>query len=337
MTEHAETAGASPAEELELLKKRALTLGITFSPRIGVDALRAKVQAKLDGTDVAAEDEDGEDGEKPEPAVRKTRAEIEQETRDRVQREAMKLVRCRVHNLNPAKNDLTGEIFTVGNKFLGTVRRMIPYGADTHIEQVLYDDLVARQYQHIASREKNGKIDVATRLVPEFNIEVLDPLTPEELQELALQQAAAERLGATHTVDSSERDAVEAIRELTGGHGADVVIDAVGVAETFRQAFEARDLAGRLVLVGVPNPGTELTLDLADVFSHGGSVRPAWYGDCLPTRDFPMLVDQYRLGRLDLDAFVTERTDLEHINEAFQKMADGAVLRSVVDLPGGGA
>lgn len=149
--------------------------------------------------------------------------------------------------------------------------------------------------------------------------------------------AAAERLGATHTVDSSERDAVEAIRELTGGHGADVVIDAVGVAETFRQAFEARDLAGRLVLVGVPNPGTELTLDLADVFSHGGSVRPAWYGDCLPTRDFPMLVDQYRLGRLDLDAFVTERTDLEHINEAFQKMADGSVLRSVVDLPGGDA
>lgn len=144
--------------------------------------------------------------------------------------------------------------------------------------------------------------------------------------------AAAQDLGATHTVDASKEDPVEAIRALTDGYGADLVIDAVGAAGTFEQAFRARDLAGRVVLVGVPDPGTELSLPLDEVFSRGGSIRPAWYGDTLPSRDFPMLVDQYLLGRLDLDAFVSERIGLDQVNEAFAKMAEGRVLRSVVDV-----
>lgn len=142
----------------------------------------------------------------------------------------------------------------------------------------------------------------------------------------------ARELGATHTVNSSEVDPVEAIQELTGGFGADVVIEAVGRPETYRQAFYARDLAGRVVLVGVPNPDMMIELPLADVFGRGGSLKSAWYGDCLPSRDFPMLVDQYQLGRLDLDAFVTERIDLEEIDQAFNKMNSGDVLRSVVVL-----
>lgn len=142
----------------------------------------------------------------------------------------------------------------------------------------------------------------------------------------------ARELGATHTVNSSEVDPVEAIQELTGGFGADVVIEAVGRPETYRQAFYARDLAGRVVLVGVPNPDMMIELPLADVFGRGGSLKSAWYGDCLPSRDFPMLVDQYQLGRLDLDAFVTERIDLEGIDQAFNKMNSGDVLRSVVVL-----
>ncbi|UVJ37910.1 S-(hydroxymethyl)mycothiol dehydrogenase [Arthrobacter sp. CJ23] len=142
----------------------------------------------------------------------------------------------------------------------------------------------------------------------------------------------AKELGATHTVDSSLGDPVEQIRALTGGFGADVVIDAVGRPETYKQAFYARDLAGTVVLVGVPTPEMTLELPLLDVFGRGGSLKSSWYGDCLPSRDFPMLVDLYKQGKLDLDAFVTERIGINDIEAAFDKMHAGSVLRSVVEL-----
>ena len=142
----------------------------------------------------------------------------------------------------------------------------------------------------------------------------------------------AQELGATHTVDSSEADPVEQIRELTGGFGADVVIDAVGRPETYKQAFYARELAGTVVLVGVPTPEMTLELPLLDVFGRGGSLKSSWYGDCLPSRDFPMLISLYQQGKLDLDAFVTERITINQVEEAFDKMHSGSVLRSVVEL-----
>ena len=142
--------------------------------------------------------------------------------------------------------------------------------------------------------------------------------------------ALAQTFGATHTVNSRDTDPVTAIRELTGGHGADVVIDAVGRPETYQQAFHARDLAGTVVLVGVPTPDMKLELPLLDVFGRGGALKSSWYGDCLPSRDFPMLVDLYRQGRLDLDAFVTETIALDEVEKAFEKMHSGEVLRSVV-------
>ncbi|TQJ46685.1 S-(hydroxymethyl)mycothiol dehydrogenase [Streptomyces sp. SLBN-115] len=144
--------------------------------------------------------------------------------------------------------------------------------------------------------------------------------------------ATAGRLGATHTVNSRESDPVEAIRELTGGFGADVVIEAVGRPETYRQAFYARDLAGTVVLVGVPTPEMKLELPLPDVFGRGGTLKSSWYGDCLPSRDFPMLIDLYLQGRLDLDAFVTETIGLDEVEKAFDRMHGGEVLRSVVLL-----
>ena len=145
--------------------------------------------------------------------------------------------------------------------------------------------------------------------------------------------AAATRMGATHAVDSSAADPVAAIQELTGGFGADVVIDAVGRPETWEQAFYARDLAGTVVLVGVPTPDMRIPdIPLLDVFGRGGALKSSWYGDCLPTRDFPMLVDLYRQGRLDLDAFVTEEIGLGDVEAAFDRMHGGDVLRSVVIL-----
>ncbi|MFF1321838.1 S-(hydroxymethyl)mycothiol dehydrogenase [Streptomyces chartreusis] len=142
----------------------------------------------------------------------------------------------------------------------------------------------------------------------------------------------ARKLGATHTVNSKDTDAVEAIRELTGGFGADVVIEAVGRPETYKQAFYARDLAGTVVLVGVPTPEMKLELPLLDVFGRGGALKSSWYGDCLPSRDFPMLIDLYLQGRLNLDAFVTETIALDDVEKAFERMHHGDVLRSVVVL-----
>ncbi|SLH43300.1 mycothiol-dependent formaldehyde dehydrogenase [Mycobacteroides abscessus subsp. abscessus] len=144
--------------------------------------------------------------------------------------------------------------------------------------------------------------------------------------------AWATDLGATHTVDASQVDAVAAIQDLTGGFGADVVIDAVGRPETWKQAFYARDLAGTVVLVGVPTPDMRLEMPLIDFFSRGGALKSSWYGDCLPERDFPYLVDLYLQGRLPLEKFVTERIGLEDVEKAFHTMHAGEVLRSVVIL-----
>jgi len=140
-------------------------------------------------------------------------------------------------------------------------------------------------------------------------------------------------LGATHTINSRNLDqdsVVEAIQAATGGFGADVVIDAVGRPETYKQAFYGRDLAGTVVLVGVPTPELMLELPLIDVFGRGGSLKSSWYGDCLPSRDFPMLIDLYQQGRLPLDRFVSETIGLGDIEAAFAKMHHGDVLRSVV-------
>jgi S-(hydroxymethyl)mycothiol dehydrogenase len=142
----------------------------------------------------------------------------------------------------------------------------------------------------------------------------------------------ARRFGATHVVDARSEDPVEAIRALTDGNGADVVIEAVGSPVTYKQAFFARDLAGTLVQVGVPDPTMTIELPMIELFGRGGALKSSWYGDCLPTRDFPMLIELYLSGRLDLDGFVSETIGLEDVEEAFARMQRGEVLRSVVVL-----
>jgi S-(hydroxymethyl)mycothiol dehydrogenase len=141
----------------------------------------------------------------------------------------------------------------------------------------------------------------------------------------------ARAFGATHVVDASKQDPVEGVKAATGGFGADVCIEAVGHPEVLRQCFFARDLAGTVVQVGVPNPQmTFPDIPMIEFFGRGGALKPSWYGDCLPSRDFPMLIDLYLQGRLDLDGFVTETIPLEGVEEAFHRMERGEVLRSVV-------
>ncbi|WP_330252666.1 S-(hydroxymethyl)mycothiol dehydrogenase [Nocardia sp. NBC_00565] len=140
----------------------------------------------------------------------------------------------------------------------------------------------------------------------------------------------ATEFGATHTIDATSTDVVEQIQEFTEGFGADVVIDAVGRPETWKQAFYGRDLAGTVVLVGVPTPDMTIDMPLIDLFSRGGALKSSWYGDSLPERDFPMLIDLYLQGRLPLERFVTERIALDQVEKAFSAMHAGEVLRSVV-------
>jgi len=142
----------------------------------------------------------------------------------------------------------------------------------------------------------------------------------------------AREFGATHTVDASSTDPVEAVREITDGNGADVCIEAVGNPKVMEQAFFARDLAGTLVQVGVPSPDMRIDLPMIEFFGRGGRLKPSWYGDCLPSRDFPMLIDLYLQGRLDLDRFVSETIGLDGVEEAFHRMERGEVIRSVVVL-----
>ena len=145
----------------------------------------------------------------------------------------------------------------------------------------------------------------------------------------------ASEFGATHTINSSgmsNDEVVEAIRELTEGNGVDVAIEAIGLPQTYEQAFYARDLAGTVVLVGVPNPTMKIELPMIEVFGRGGTLKSSWYGDCLPSRDFPMLIDLHLQDRLPLERFVSETIGIEGVEEAFEKMERGEVLRSVVVL-----
>jgi S-(hydroxymethyl)mycothiol dehydrogenase len=142
----------------------------------------------------------------------------------------------------------------------------------------------------------------------------------------------AKGFGATHTVNAREGDPVARIKELTGGNGVNYSFEAVGRSETLDQALFCRDLAGTCVLIGVPGPGPTLTLDLQRFFDLGGSFRVSWYGDCLPTRDFPLLADWYRQGTLKLDEVVTRTIALDESEAAFAAMERGETLRSVIVL-----
>jgi S-(hydroxymethyl)mycothiol dehydrogenase len=145
----------------------------------------------------------------------------------------------------------------------------------------------------------------------------------------------AREFGATHVINSKELshdEIVKAVQDLTDGFGADVTIDAVGIEPTTQAAFYSRDLAGRMVMVGVPNQTSRFDIPAIDFFSHGGALKSSWYGDCLPERDFPMYVDLANQGRFPLEKFVSERITLDEVERAFDTMKAGKVLRSVVEI-----
>jgi hypothetical protein len=174
-------------ELLAGLKRKADLLGVTYSNNIGIDSLRNRI--------AEAQAENKPDEETEEVATPKLTSKMA--IRQKQRAEQLKLVRCRIVNMNPNKAEITGEIVTVRTKYLGTVSKMIPFGDETdngyHIPYILYNELKSRQFlQTKVRKSKNGQQRLPiSRWVNEFNIEVLPPLTPEELKKLAAQQAAS--------------------------------------------------------------------------------------------------------------------------------------------------
>lgn len=190
-----ELEGVQKPDELGMLKQRARMMGITFSNNISVETLKAKIQQKTDGEPNEPVTDELQNPEEPAPAPKET-------TRQKVKREGMKLVRCRIMNLDPKKKDLPGEIFTVANEYLGTVRKFIPFGEVTengyHVPQCIFDMMKGRKFLNIRTykdRRNNNQIRVEQNWAPEFALEVLPPLTKEEIAKLAAAQAAAGGLG----------------------------------------------------------------------------------------------------------------------------------------------
>ena len=140
----------------------------------------------------------------------------------------------------------------------------------------------------------------------------------------------AKGFGATHTVNSSDGNAVEKIKALTGGNGVNYSFECVGRPVTLDIALWCRDLGGICTIIGVASADMKIELPMQKYFSLGGSLRVSWYGDCLPSRDFPMLADWYQQKKLDLDGLVTRLIKLEDTEEAFHAMERGETLRSVI-------
>ncbi len=190
-TEVSTTTGLTPEQELELLKSKADKMGVKYGPRIGVDTLRSKINAELSGEKSDEKDNDENEGEAP--AL--TANEILAKKRGDMVKKELRMVRCRISNLNPQKKDLAGEIFSVTNKYLGTVKKFIPYGEATdegyHVPYILFQQLKTRKFQSIQTKTVKGQIQVKRRWVPEFALEEMDPLTQKELASLANSQAAA--------------------------------------------------------------------------------------------------------------------------------------------------
>jgi S-(hydroxymethyl)mycothiol dehydrogenase len=144
--------------------------------------------------------------------------------------------------------------------------------------------------------------------------------------------AAARRFGATHVVDASREDPVARVRELTGGRGADVAIDAVGGAATFTTAGALRAPGSRLVVVGAPGRGETVELPLRPLFLTAGSIRVSIWGDCVAARDLPLLARLYLDGRLPLDEYVSGTYDLARAQDGYDRLLSGEALRCVVLL-----
>jgi len=175
-------------DELSTLKARADLLNISYHPSIGLEKLRDKIAVATSDTAKAVSQDT-----KMTEAVKET----ESERRFRRKREANALVRIRLSCMNPAKAEWDGEIFTTGNALVGSIKKYVPFNAEDgwHVPQIIYEQIIQRQCQiFYAARDVRGNAVRKGKLIKEFAVEVLPPLTVDELKELALRQAATKAI-----------------------------------------------------------------------------------------------------------------------------------------------
>jgi len=174
-------------DELTLLKQRADMLGIKYHPNTGADKLKAKIDLKLNG-------------DKPkEKVLNKTQKrtymthdEFIKERSTNIRKHINSLVRIRATCMNPNKKDWEGEIISVGSAKMGTYKKYVPFNIEWHVPQIILDAMKDRNYSQFYNvRGPRGEKIRKAKLVPEFSIEVLPPLTKEELRALAQRQAMA--------------------------------------------------------------------------------------------------------------------------------------------------
>lgn len=188
---------AADSNELVMLKQRAQLMGIQHSNNISAATLREKINKKLEvseATDQTKADVLVDTAEVVNPL--ENVPEKKKTFRQITIAENMRLIRCRITNLDPKKKDLPGEIFTVANEYLGTVRKYVPFGEVTdegfHVPYCIYKMMDNRKFLNLRSRKlPNGQIRIEQNWAKEFALEVLPPLTPNEISRLATAQAAA--------------------------------------------------------------------------------------------------------------------------------------------------
>lgn len=177
-------------DELTLLKRRADQLGVSYSNNIGLETLKERVAKAMEG-----------DKDKEEPAKKEAPATENSAgpTRNELRKEAEKLIRIRYTNMNPLKKDVPGEFFTVANGIIGTIKKYVPYGAASengwHVPNVIYKMMKRKTFTVTTTKRDEQGRPYQTRVErKEFAIEVLPPLTKEELEKLAKDQRASGRV-----------------------------------------------------------------------------------------------------------------------------------------------
>ncbi len=147
---------------------------------------------------------------------------------------------------------------------------------------------------------------------------------------VASRRDAAISLGATHGVDPADGDVVQQIRSITGRRGADFIFEAVGRRATIETAISATRRGGTTCIVGASPPEELVSLSAYDLYMHGKTLVGCQYGSVVPSRDFPLLLNLWRSGRLPLDRLITARIKLDDVNIAFDDLARGTGIRAVI-------
>jgi hypothetical protein len=165
--------------ELDTLKTRAEQMGIKHHPSIGIDALKSKIAEQL------ADDEINKPTLAPVPSQKRSALELK--------KKAGELVRIRVASMNPAKREWEGEIFSVGNGVVGTFKKYVPFDVEWHVPRIILNMIKARKCQTFFTEidKRTGNKTRKGRMISEFAVEVLEPLTGEEIKDLAQRQAMA--------------------------------------------------------------------------------------------------------------------------------------------------